>query len=219
MVLLADIQFERTTNGRSRRRYLRIHGDETAAAKALAEHMRTRRGVAFSVTGSDRLVTVAGGRLDPNRMYSRAGAEKSYRRLNPGWSDLEVMRALDWLDGARPKLVKALLPPKRGLLFALHNNARGYSVEDEVGISQAASLPRRGEPHEFFLATDGRDYKLLSQGPYNVVLQSAPEGEDDGSMSRLCARLGVRYVNLEVGTGKLERQKEMMDWLEKALPE
>ncbi|MBI5083933.1 MAG: hypothetical protein HZB13_04975 [Acidobacteria bacterium] len=181
--------------------------------------MRARRGVAFSVTGGNRLVKVAGGVLDPNRMYSRAGAEKSYRRLNPEWSHAEIQRALDWLDRARPKLVKALLPPKGGLLFALHNNARGYSAEDEVGISQAGSLPRRAEPHEFFLATNVEDYKLLSKGPYNVVLQSSPEGEDDGSMSRLCARLGVRYVNLEVGAGKLELQKEMMNWLENTLPE
>ena len=36
-----------------------------------------------------------------------------------------------------------------------------------------------------------------------VVLQSGLKGEEDGSLSRTCARLGVRYVNLEVGAGKL----------------
>jgi hypothetical protein len=46
------------------------------------------------------------------------------------------------------------------------------------------------------------------------VLQKAAPKEDDGSLSRLAAARGVRYVNLEVGLGHAGRQKEMLDWIE-----
>lgn len=216
---LCGLTFEVLRHGRGRRRYLRIHGDETTAAQALRAHMRTARGTAYLVTNPARIVTIAGGQLDPNRMFSRTGAERSYRRLNPDWTDAQVQPALDWLDRERPGLLQVLLPPRGGLIFALHNNARGYSMEDEIPISQQTALPRRRQPHEFFLATDPADFALLANGPYNVLLQNAAKGDDDGSLSRLCASRGVRYVNLEVQIGKLDLQKEMMDWLERTLPE
>ncbi|WP_321475160.1 hypothetical protein [uncultured Paludibaculum sp.] len=216
---LCGVTLEIIRHGRSRRRYLRIHGDETTAAQALREHLRTARGTGFLVTNPKRNITIAGGLLDPNRMFSREGAERSYRRLNPKWTDTELPPALAWLDRERPKLIHTLLPPKGGLLFAVHNNARGYSMEEEIPISQQTALPHRDTPHEFFLVTDPADYARMAQGPYNVLLQNEPKGEDDGSLSRLCGRLGVRYVNLEVGIGKLAVQKEMMAWLERTLPE
>jgi hypothetical protein len=46
-----------------------------------------------------------------------------------------------------------------------------------------------------------------------VLRQHAPR-EDDGSLSRLAAARDVRYVNLEVGLGHSNRQREMMRWLE-----
>ena len=151
-------------------------------------------------------------------MFSRAGAQKSYRANNPGWSEDQIRRALDWLDGERPEVLRALLPPAGGVLIAAHNNGPGYSVETERPLSQAESLPRLAEPHEFFLCTDRKDYAANARGPYNVVLQSNASGEDDGSLSRLCASRAIRYVNLEVAHGKLETQKEMLQWLLKALP-
>jgi hypothetical protein len=195
VVLLAGIEFKRLSNQASRRRYLRIHGNE------------------------ETNVPILGGRIDPNRLFSREGADASLRRLNPDWTPIEITKALDWLDNERPHLLAALLPPGGELLFAVHNNSQGYSVEDEIPISQRTSLPRRAEPHEFFLATDPRDYQRLAAGPYNVVLQNDPAGPDDGSLSRLCAKRGVRYVNLEVASGKLAVQREMMEWLENTLPE
>lgn len=216
---LCGVPLEILKHGRSRRRYLRIHGDETTAAEALREHLKTARGTGFLVTNPKRNILIAGGLLDPNRMFSREGAERSYRRLNPKWTEAELTPALAWLDRERPRLLRAILPPKGGLLFAVHNNARGYSMEEEIPISQQTSLPRRDAPHEFFLTTDPADYALLAKGPYNVLLQNEPKGSDDGSLSRLCGRLGVRYVNLEVGIGNLAEQKEMMAWLERTLPE
>ena len=51
------------------------------------------------------------------------------------------------------------------------------------------------------------------------MLQQKPATEDDGSLSRLAAARGVRYVNLETQMGQAERQKEMLEWLEWVLPD
>ena len=107
----------------------------------------------------------------------------------------------------------ALLPPRGGLLVALHNNSEGYSVKDEVPISEETSLRQPDDPHAFFLCTDARDFAVLKSSPYNVVLQHAPK-DDDGSLSRLAAARGVRYVNLEVALGSADRQREMLRWME-----
>ena len=51
------------------------------------------------------------------------------------------------------------------------------------------------------------------------MLQQKAPPTDDGSLSRLAAARGRRYVNLEVGLGQTDRQKEMLDWLEWNLEE
>ena len=101
--------------------------------------------------------------------------------------------------------------------MALHNNSQGYSVKDEVASSDDTSLKEADHPHEFFLSTDAGDYAMLATSPYNVVLQRKLPPEDDGSLSRLAARRGVRYINLEVALGQREKQVEMLGWLEKHL--
>jgi len=113
--------------------------------------------------------------------------------------------------------VRALLPPAGGLLIALHNNSEGYSVRDEVPISDKVSLADEANPHEFFLCTQSQDYEKLSGSPYNVVLQNTAPPDDDGSLSRLSAIRGVRYVNLECALGKSARQKEMLEWADTRL--
>ncbi|HWQ56180.1 MAG TPA: hypothetical protein VN442_21010 [Bryobacteraceae bacterium] len=211
-VTLGGVCFRRRRRGRSSTRYLVIHGDEETARVVLEDHLRMWPGVAHIVTGRRRTVKVPGGTLDPNRMFSRSGAEANLLRLNPGWQPAQLARALDRLDRLRPKMVDALIPPPGGLLFALHNNARGYSVDDEISISDAVSLRNPGQPHEFFLCTAQADFAVLAQSQYNVVLQRDKPAADDGSLSRLAARLGVRYVNLEVGIGKPQIQRDMLEW-------
>ena len=87
-------------------------------------------------------------------------------------------------------------------------------MRDEQPISDAGSIREPDNPHAFFLCTDEEDFRKLATSPYNVVLQKKKPPEDDGSLSRLAAARGVRYVNLEVAMGHSARQKEMLDWLE-----
>jgi hypothetical protein len=179
--------------------------------------MQRHQGTAYLVTGSERNVTIRGAVIDPNRLFSRLGAEVSLRRLNPELSVVRMNDVLQFLDRERPKLLEALLPPKGGLIIATHNNSQGYSMTDEVPISDKVSLKQPDRPHEFFLCTHPDDFEKILQGPYNVLLQNSAPPDDDGSLSRLAARQGIRYCNLEVALGNEQIQREMLDWLVKTV--
>jgi hypothetical protein len=124
---------------------------------------------------------------------------------------------LNFLDAHRAKLVAHLRPRSGDLLFALHNN-REYSVKEEVDQSDETSLPQPDHTREFFLCTDPRDFAILRTSPYNVVLQNRKPDVDDGSLSRLAARKGFRYVNLECAVGERQAQLDRVAWVEDHLP-
>jgi len=202
----------------SRRRYLLIHGDEQTAREVLLQHMRTHSGVAFVAEGTTRTVPIASGQIDPNRMFSRRGAEISLKSLNPNWTAEQVGAALDLLDGERERFLDAILPSGRDLMVALHNNTE-YSFADEEPVSDRSARNQPGDLHAFFLCTDLADYQALAASPYNAVLQARMRTPDDGSLSRRAAARRLRYVNLEVKEGDAARQREMLDWVEAHLPE
>jgi hypothetical protein len=215
--LLCGINFDvRRYALRTRRRFLLIHGDEDTARDVLSAYANDHDGITYMVTGKEREVTIAGAKIDPNRMFSRVGAEKSIRALNPNIDNSKVEAALSFLDHERERLIKRLTPEKGSRLVALHNN-RDYSVRDEVAASDQTSLKQADLPENFFLCTSAADYDILRKSPYNVVLQSKPD-PDDGSLSRLAAKRGFRYVNLECKLGKYEEQMNMLRWLDDRLP-
>jgi hypothetical protein len=217
-ISLAGARFRILRNGRSKRRFLMIHGNEETARAVLTRFMNTQEGIAYIIEGQTRNVNIDSGELDPNRMFSRAGAEANLRMLNPGWTPEHLENALRILDRGRDHLVRALLPPDQGLILAVHNNSEQYSVTDELPISDSVSLRERNNPHAFFLCTQPADFAMLSQSPYNVVLQHDKPDVDDGSLSHMAARRGVRYVNLEVRLGDADRQLEMLRWANWNLP-
>jgi hypothetical protein len=217
-VEVCGVRFEQVGKGGTYR-YLRVHGDETAAAEALRRHMQTHPGVGLIITNTRRNVNCAGLSIDPNRWFSREGARQNLRRLNPQATIASIDALLARLDRERPRLLEAVQPAPGGLLIAVHNNGPGYSVEDEAPISERVHLPARQDPHEFFLCSSEADFDALTAGPYNAVLQRNPPPPDDGSLSRYAARHGWRYVNLEVAHGRVDKQVEMLAGLVTALPE
>jgi hypothetical protein len=218
-LVMAGIAFKIVRGRTSPHRYLHIHGDESTARQVFMETIAARGGIGLDIISETRIVPILGGSIDPNRMFSREGAVRSLKRLNKDWSEAQIEAAADLLDRERGKFLKVITPPQGGRIVALHNNANGYSVEAEVAASDKASLKDAKNPHEFFLATDPRDYEKLAALPVNVVLQQKPAAEDDGSLSRLAAKLGIRYINLECAIGKLDRQRELLGWLEKEIAE
>ncbi|MBI4873830.1 MAG: hypothetical protein HY822_04260 [Acidobacteria bacterium] len=210
---LAGMRFRIVRRGRSDRRYLWIHGDERTARDVLLEHLKTARGTAYLTTSLERTFPLLGGRIDPNRMFSRAGAAKNLRALNPQWTAAQLDAALNRLDRDRERFLRAILPPPGGLLIALHNNARGYSVRDEVPISDRVSLADPDHPNNFMLVTDPADFERLARSSFNVVLQNTAPIDDDGSLSRLAARRGVRYLNIETRLGDAKSQREILKFV------
>ncbi|MDP8979268.1 MAG: hypothetical protein M3O35_01610 [Acidobacteriota bacterium] len=219
LISLAGIRFRTVSQGRSSRRYIHLHGNENTAREVLLDFVGWHKGQAFVVESDTRYVPILGGRLDPNRMFSRAGAEKNLKTLNPDWPPDTLQHALDALDRDRKAFLKRVLPPAGGLLIAMHNNGPGYSVNDETAISDRVALNDSDHPHDFCLATDASDFEVMAKSPFNVVLQATPGGEDDGSLSREAARRGKRYVNIEAALGNKDKQAEMLDWLARKLPE
>lgn len=217
-ISLAGAHFRILRKGRSSRRFLLVHGNEETARTVLTQFMRTEPGIAYLIETHTRNVPIDSGELDPNRMFSRAGAEANLKMLNPSWTPQQLEHALGILDRGRDHLVRALLPPAGGLLCALHNNSPEYSVQDEVPISDSVSLKEPDNPHAFFICTQPADYAVLSKSPYNVVLQHDKPTVDDGSLSHLAAKRGVRYVNLEVRLGDADRQFTMLRWAMTNLP-
>jgi len=216
----AGIRFHvRKTGFLGRHRYLLIHGDEKTAREVLNTWMYFHSGTAYLAALPTRNVPLLAGAADPNRIFSRTGAERNLRSLNPAWSTDQLRQALDLLDRDREKLVRHFIPPEGGLLVVLHNNSGGYNINDELGQSDRTSVKQPTRPHEFFLCTDARDYEVLAGSPYNVVLQDKKPADDDGSLSRLAAARGFRYVNLETTLGYYEAQLERLEWLNQHLPD
>jgi len=213
---LSGVHFRVFRHGHSPRRFLVIHGDEDTARDVLTSYMRDHPGVAYVVTSKTREVEIKGAKIDPNRMFSREGARASVRNLNPSIGPEPLIAVLDYLDREREKLLKHLIPLKGSRLFALHNN-RDYSARDELAASDRTSIKQPDQPRNFFLCTDPKDYGVLEQSPFNVVLQSQPD-PDDGSLSRLAARRGFRYINLECAIGEYGAQLERVRWLDEHLP-
>lgn len=214
---LSGLPFEVLHHGQSPNRYVLLHGDEATARKVLTEQMERRAGIAHLIVSSKRMVEIHGLTLDPNRIFSDEGALKTLRRENPNAPRESIDSLVIWLREHRQELMHALLPGKGGRLFALHNNSRGYNLEDEVAGSDETSLPMRARTREFFLVTDPNDFSVLKQSPFNVLLQHTLRGEEDGSLSRYSAVHNIRYINLECALGNEEAQHRMVDWLEQNL--
>ena len=215
---IAGIRFDIIRHGRSTHRYFHVHGNETTARELLYEHMKKFKGTGFTVQSLARQVPLGALEIDPNRMFSGEGAERNLRRVNVDLSEAAIQNALHYLERDRRKFVKAILPPEGGLLIALHNNGPGYSVHTEVPISDAVSLADPENPREFMLTVNRPDFDILKTSPFNVVLQDKAPPDDDGSLSRLCTKLGVRYVNIEARLGNLDGQRRMLDFIETKLP-
>ena len=216
---IAGIRFERRRRGRSVWRYLHIHGDESTAREVLAAHQRSAPGTAFYVCSRTRLVSLGGARLDPNRLFSRAGALRNLYRLNPMLPESQIANLLLQLEEDRESFLGQILPRRGGALIALHNNSRGYSMQSEEPISDQVSWKQPSQPQEFLLVTDARDWETIAASPFNAVLQQNPPPPDDGSLSRLCAARGLRYINIEAQMGNFAAQQAMLAWIFAHLPE
>ncbi len=213
------IEFEIKKNGFSNVSYILIHGDEETARMLLTEHIKENKGRAFFIKSKEREVPLGPTKVDPNRIFSKVGASKALKKFKPTWNPSKLELLLTELDDSRNKFLFNLFPSEGGLLIALHNNFRGYNVNNELKKSQLYSIRKEQNPRDFIICTDQRDYKKLKQGPFNVVLQNVIEEKNNGSLSWAALENGVRYINIEARLGWLSQQRKMLKFVEDQLRE
>ena len=117
-------------------------------------------GIAYLVTGMERDVVIEGLKIDPNRMFSRAGAEVSLKGETPNADPAKVIDALNFLDREREKLLRALTPPHGRPADCAAQQSR-LSVKDEIAQSNETSLKQMDRPGDFILCTDPKDYRRV----------------------------------------------------------
>ena len=211
------IDFQVKKNGFSDVSYILIHGDEETARMLLSEHIKKNKGKAFFIKSKEREVVLGPTKVDPNRIFSRTGARKALKKFKPHWDHKELTKLLEKLDESRNIFLFNIFPSEGGLLIALHNNFRGYSVKDELANSQLHSIKKDKNPRDFIICTDLKDYQKLKKGPYNVVLQNIIDEDNNGSLSWSALENGVRYVNIETRLGWLSQQRKMLKFVESSL--
>lgn len=216
-ISLSDIHFQVVEKGDSDHRFIWIHGDEKTAKMALDYHLKHFPGRAFFILSNEREVLVSSTRVDPNRIFSRAGAELALRKFKLDWFNRELKTALDKMDSDREKFLDELFPKSGGLLIALHNNFRGYNFKKELPETRLQSIKTGQNPRDFIICTNESDYHKLEDGPFNVLLQDQLPVKDNGSLSWAALRKSVRYVNIETRLGWLSQQKKMLKFVEETL--
>tara|TARA_S200000501_G_scaffold118202_1_gene110942 strand:- start:3416 stop:4180 length:765 start_codon:yes stop_codon:yes gene_type:complete len=211
------IEFEVISKEGSRNHLIWLHGDENTAKLSINNHLQKYGGTAYFIKNESREVDYKDTRIDPNRIFSRLGSFHALKKFKPEWSPGTLKSALDELDSERKNFLKTIFPDSNGVLIAVHNNFRGYSVKSEIENSTKVSLSQKENPRDFILCTDLSDFKKLSVGRYNVVLQNKPPEKDNGSLSWAALKNGVRYVNVETRLGWLSKQKKMLEFVEESL--
>ena len=122
---LAGIPFEVVGDGKSQNRYIWLHGDEETARMALEYHMQYYSGLAFFIKSKTREIPFKSTIIDPNRIFSRAGAYKALRKFKPDWSKSSLQNALDVIEDDRKLFLEAIMPRENALLISVHNNFLG----------------------------------------------------------------------------------------------
>lgn len=215
----AGIKFEIIKNGQSNRRLVWIHGDEKTAELLIRKHIKNNNGTAYLIDNVEREVVINGFIIDPNRIFTNDGVKQNIIKLNNNISKLELNKTIELINEDRDKFFERISPPEGGLLIALHNNIREYSIENEIPLSTKVSLKNNNHPdhHNFFICTNPDDYNLLKESPFNVVLQDKQIENDDGSLSWFALRKNIRFINIETRLGHLNTQSKMLDYINKNL--
>ena len=217
-ISIGEISFKVVQKGTSDRRYIWLHGDEQTAKMALENHMSSNQGIAYFINNNKREVYISDGMIDPNRSFSSIGAKKNIHKYNPQWSTKKRNTILKTMEQDRENFLETIFPKNGEVVIALHNNFKGYNVNQELSKSDTVSIKKDQNPRDFFLCTNRNDFEILSKSPYNVVLQESYPAKDDGSLSWAAVKWGVRYVNIETRLGWLSMQKRMLKYANENLP-
>lgn len=191
--------------------FIHLHHNEKTAAD-VADSVSREAGIEFLqiMNNEKRLIDFSAGRrsfrVDPNRIFSREGANSNLNRLSQT-SD-EALLAIDSFQRFLTSFFK-----DNQTIVALHNNTDGEFSLDQYQQTNAGSIYKNPEldPDDFFITTDSSIFSQLKDRGYNVVLENITKVADDGSLSIYCGKNGIRYVNIEAQHGHYREQREMIE--------
>ena len=138
-IFIGEISFKVVQKGTSDRRYIWLHGDEQTAKMALENHMSSNQGIAYFINNNKREVYISDGMIDPNRIFSSIGAKKNIHKYNPQWSTKKRNTILKTMDQDRENFLETIFPKNGEVVIALHNNFKGYNVNQELSKSDTVS--------------------------------------------------------------------------------
>ena len=196
--------------------YVNVHDDENTSVEAVQDVLKRSGGtlvelrhtgqriVAFKVEGKDY-------RVDPNRIFTPAGARATLQRQSL-YSDDAALAVRRFAEG----LLAVYRIDRAEAVIALHNNTPGmysalsYADGGVYARDAKDGFVRDGGVPDDFLATDRLVFEALKRHGYNAILQDNRRVTDDGSLSVYCGKANVRYVNVEAEHGHLKEQTQMI---------
>ena len=139
--------------------YIWLHGDEKTAKQVLLSLAKKNPGKFFIIQSNHRLIKINGYALDPNRIFSDTGVRNTLKKYNPRITTNEIIKIVTLIQKQRPAFLAQILPAKKGILIALHNNQYSYSILDEKKNSVKTSIKNNQSKHNFFLCTSQKTSK------------------------------------------------------------
>lgn len=203
---------------------LALHDNENDAVLAARAFVDTHGGRVVEVRahGQRDVTLMRDGRriaFDPNRVFTDAGLRATLADRGTRVDAASIGAARAFADD----VLRNIDMHTATLVIAVHNNTDGaYSAASYApGASlardaAAVHLPRGADPDHFFFVTTRVLFDALVPSGYPVVLQENARAADDGSLSVLCARRGVAYVNVEAQHGRADVQRAMLEALHRA---
>jgi hypothetical protein len=194
--------------------FIQLHHNELTAEKAAIEYLQKEGGVFVNILNSTkRLINFNVNGIeytfDPNRIFTKNGIDSSLKLLSHSSSF-----AAKEIEGFAHFVLEHI--PDSLPLIALHNNTDGrYSIDD---YKKGGSLEKDAaevyvnnnlDKDDFIFTTDKTLYDKLKTMRWNVILQNSA-AKDDGSLSIYCAKVNRKYINIEVQTGHLKEQLQML---------
>ena len=208
----SEIQVVSRKSGNAKPLYFRPHENETTSSSATAEIVKKYGGTFVELKSKgerniDFLFKTKKYTIDPNRIFSTAGIEKT---LGGGSETKPVVSEVS-------KFVRVLFADfltDKKLIIAVHNNTEGgnLSIESYKNNTDAAAVysnPSR-DADDFFYVTNEKYFNFLKNKGFNVVMQDNAKAADDGSLSVYCGKNNISYINVESEHGHLQQQIEML---------
>lgn len=202
------------------------HEDEHIANQYLAKKVisHQRRFLILKQSGNREIHLQVNGktmRVDPNRIFTKAGIKQSIKKLNHtlSISSEDFAKASQIAMTLGQFIIKQMGGLDRDKTWvAVHNNTQGYKGDDKGGIGDVSMVRYRGkltggakylsqltplvdDEDDLFFVTEQQDFSSMESKHFNAVLQNPlvttdPE-EDDGSLSVYAQMNGIRYINIE----------------------